>query len=139
MRFYLKLLVVTALFAGASSSRSQRVVSDFAYHARVIYVMRFGSNADLDALVDDTQRMKAQEQGHLGCYEAGKRYLQLLAEDKAAAARHGRLWNPDQLEQLATEAFGPPNAEAGQGHHCSCASKMPPRSRLASEAQPPAR
>lgn len=127
MRFYLKLLLMIALFAGASSSWAKRVAGDLAYGARTAVVVRFGSKADLEALVDDTQRAHAQEQGQLKLYEAGKRYRQLLAEHQRKATRERRALTDDELEHISAEAYGPLAAPAMHVQDCpSCRGEAEP-------------
>ena len=87
MRFYLKLLLLVMVFASLMSSPVRRQTSDLAYEVRVQAVLTFGTQADIDALVEDTQRMLAEESGRLDTYLAGKRYRELLAAALADAAR----------------------------------------------------
>ena len=108
MRMYLKLLLMILVFACASNSRCRQMSSDLAYDARVAFVWRFGSAADYEALVDDTQHMLACQQGNLDLYRNGKRYRQLLAQRLADAARLKTSLTDEDLARIAAEAFGRP-------------------------------
>ena len=111
MRCYAKLIVFIILFACASTSRVSGLAGELAYQARVKFVLTFGSAADYEALVEETQRMLAAQAGRLDMYEAGKRYRKLLAESLADAARRNVTLSEDQLSRLKAEcqrkAFGP--------------------------------
>ena len=109
MRLYAKLLLLIAVFACLTSSPVRRRASDLAYEVRVQAVLTFGTTADIEALVEDAQRMLAVECGTLDTYLAGKRYRELLA---AALADPERRNVPltDELSQdlemaCAREAF----------------------------------
>lgn len=111
MRLYIKLILFIISFAGAASSRVRGVAGDLAYDARVRFVLTFGSDAEYEALVDDTQRMLAAKCGSLEMYEGGKRYRKLLAEALADAARRNVTLSDDELARLEAEckrkAFDP--------------------------------
>jgi hypothetical protein len=111
MRFYIKLILFIILFECASSSRVRGLAGDLAYEARVKFVLTFGSAADYEELVEDTQRMLAAQSGRLDVYEAGKRYRELLAEGLADAARRNVTLSEDEFSRLKAEcerkAFGP--------------------------------
>lgn len=111
MRFYIKLILLIILFACASNSGVRGLAGDLAYEARVKFVLTFGSAADCEALVEDTQRMLAAQSGRLDVYDAGKRYRELLAEGLADAARRNVTLSEDELSRLRAEcerkAFGP--------------------------------
>jgi hypothetical protein len=110
MRFYAKLILLTAAFIGLSSAAMRGVASEAAYLVRVKYVLAFGSEGDLQALVDDTQRALAARSGRLDVYEAGKRYRALLDRRLADAARRNVPLTEEEVEALesacAREAFG---------------------------------
>jgi hypothetical protein len=109
MRFYLKLLLLIMVFACLMSSPVRRRASDLAYEVRVQAVLTFGTQADIDALVEDTQRMLAEESGSLDTYLAGKRYRELLAAAVADAARRNIPMTDELFQNLeiacAREAF----------------------------------
>jgi hypothetical protein len=106
VRLYLKLFLFVAVFACLASRRVCQTASDLAFDARVAFVCRFGSEADLEALIDDTDHMLARAADNLWVYRAGKRYRQLLAEAHADAARlHTELTDADRT-RIAAEAFG---------------------------------
>jgi hypothetical protein len=111
MRFYAKLIVFIILFTCASNTRVRGLAGELTYEARVKIVLTFGSAADYEALVEDTQRMLAAQSGRLDVYEAGKRYRVLLAAGLADAARRNVTLSEDQLSRLKAEcqrkAFGP--------------------------------
>ena len=107
MRFYLKIVLLIHLCVGWPI---QRTVSDLAYDVRVGFVCAFGSAADYEGLIDDTQRMLARERGNLDLYLKGQRYRELLAQRIAAAARLHTVLNEDDLQRIQgeclMEAFG---------------------------------
>ncbi len=107
MRLYLKLLVMIVIFLCASNAQVHETTRNLAYEARVAFVCRFGSAADFEALVDDTHRMLAEEQGGLDLYEAGKRWRQLLAERIEVANRKNVALADEQLDAISAEAFQP--------------------------------
>jgi hypothetical protein len=111
MRFYIKLILFIILFAGMSSSRVGGLAGDLAYDARVKFVLTFGSAADYEALVEDTERMLAAQSGNLNAYEAGKCYRELLAKGLADAARRKVTLSHEEISRLKAEcerkAFGP--------------------------------
>jgi hypothetical protein len=111
MRFYIKLILFIVLFACASNSRVRGSAGELAYEARVKFVLTFGSDADYEAVVEDTQRMLAAQSGRLDVYEASKRCRELLAEGLADAARRHVTLSEDELSRLKAEcerkAFGP--------------------------------
>ena len=111
MRFYMKLILFMILFACASSSRVRGLAGELAYDARVMFVLNFGSDADHEALMEDTRRMHAAQSGGLELYEAGKRYRELIAEVLADAERRHVTPSEDDIvrlqEQCARRAFGP--------------------------------
>jgi|KBSSwiStaDraftv2_1062776.scaffolds.fasta_scaffold1461875_1 hypothetical protein len=109
MRFYAKLLLLIVVFACLMSPPVRRGASDLAYEVRVQAVLTFGTRADIEALVEDTQRMLAVESGSLDTYLAGKRYRELLAAALADAKRRN-VPLTDELSQdleiaCAREAF----------------------------------
>jgi hypothetical protein len=107
MRLYLKLLVMIVMFFGASSARLQKAIRGWAYLARVSFTCHFGSAADFEALVDDTQRMHAIENGRIEFYLAGKRRTQLLAERLQVAERGNVTLTEREFYEIDLEAFGP--------------------------------
>ena len=125
MRLYIKLMLFIILFACASSSRGRGLAGDVAYDLRVKFVLAFGSAADFEALVEDTQRMLAAQSGCLDEYEAGKRCRELLAEGLADAARRNVTLSEDELSRLKAEcerkAFGPVlNARKARDERARC-------------------
>lgn len=111
MRFYVKLFLLLAAFAALASPAGRRGAAELAYQARVQAVLKFGTQADYEALVDDTQRSLAAQCGRLDTYQAGKRYQALLAEALAEAAQRNAVLSDADLVDLrarcAREAFGP--------------------------------
>ena len=109
MRLYAKLLLLIAVFVCLASPPLRRRASDLAYEVRVQAVLTFGTQADIDALVEDTQRMLAVESGSLDTYLAGKRYRELLAAALADAARQNVPLTDELFQNLeiacAREAF----------------------------------
>jgi len=109
MRFYLKLLLVIMVFACLMSPPVRRQTSDLAYEVRAQAVLTFGTQADIDALVEDTQRMLAVGSGSLDTYLAGKRYRKLLAAALADAGRQNVPLTEELFRNLeiacAREAF----------------------------------
>ena len=116
MRLYLKLLLLVALFLAASRSPLQQAVADGAYDARVIFVNAFGTQADRDRLMDDTQRALARKSGRMDVYEKGKRFRELLERRVREAATRGKPLDDAAfaglLEQCQAEVFGDPEAPA---------------------------
>ena len=110
MRLYAKLVPLIALFAYLISPAGRAGMSELAYQARVAAVMRFGSQADFDALVEDTQQMLAANGGRPDVFRAGLRYNELFNRGIADAARRNVLLTEDELHRLraecAREAFG---------------------------------
>lgn len=113
MRLYVKLLLLLAAFVALASPAMRRRASNLAYEARVQAVLRFGSPADYEALIDDTQRGLATQSGRLDTYLAGKRFRELFAERIAEAVWRNVPLSEDDLNRLraacAREAFGPPS------------------------------
>jgi hypothetical protein len=107
MRLYLKLLVMIVMFFGASNARLQKTIRGWAYLARVGFTCHFGSAADFEALVDDTERILAIEDGRIKYYLAGKRRNQLLAERLQAAERGNVALTERDFYEIDLEAFGP--------------------------------
>ena len=111
MRLYAKLIVFIILFTCGSNSRVRAMAGELAYGVRVTFVLTFGSDADYEALVEDTHRTLAAQSGGLDLYEAGNRYRELLAAGLADAARRNVTLSEDQLCRLRAEcereAFGP--------------------------------
>lgn len=122
MRFYLKLLVLIAIFLCAAQQPLWRALSEVVFDVRVAYVCTFGSGADLDRLVDDTQRAMALREGGLDTYLRGKRFERLLEQRLADAAACGVHLDEDQIalvrEACQREAFGPPRQPI-RGRHPS--------------------
>jgi len=109
MRFYAKLLLLIAVFACLMRPPVRRRAYDVAYEVRVQAVLMVGTQADIDALVEDTQRSLAVESGSLDTYLAGKRYRELLAAALADAARRNVALTDELYQHLesacAREAF----------------------------------
>src|SRR5215208_2903330 len=110
MRFYVKLLLLIAAFAWLASPAGRRQGSNLAYEARVQAVLLFGTQADYESLIDDTQRALAREVGRFDVYLAGRRFQELLAERVADAARRNVMLSEEDWNRLrsqcAQEAFG---------------------------------
>jgi hypothetical protein len=71
MRFYLKLVLLTAIFFCLANCPPWQTLNDFAYDARVAYVFAFGRAEDLTQLIEDTQRALARERGNMDVYLRG--------------------------------------------------------------------
>ena len=74
MRFYLKLMLMLALFVGLVSATGRRMTGNLAYEARVAFVYTFGSEADHERLIEYTGRRIAIQQGYLDEYLARERF-----------------------------------------------------------------
>ena len=111
MRLYAKLLLLIAAFAAASSTCGREWASEAVFEARVAYVMAFGSAADHEALIEDTQRALVERCGRVDVYHAGVRYRELLAQGLQEAARRGHTLSEEEFWALqnacARDAFGP--------------------------------
>jgi hypothetical protein len=79
MRFYAKLILITAAFAGLNSATARRMLGNLAFEARVGLVYAFGTKADLDRLIEDAVRMRAAREGYLETYLAQERLAQRIA------------------------------------------------------------
>jgi hypothetical protein len=116
MRFYLKLLVLIAIFVAAARRPFWRTLGDLAYDLRVAHVHAFGSAEDVARLIDDTQYMEARELGGLDLYLKGKRYHQLVAQRLADAAARGQQLGEEELANIRYEcqwqAYGPPTVRS---------------------------
>ena len=110
MRFYAKLLLLIALFAWLSSAAGRETAADLAYDLRVKFVLAFGTPADYEALVDDTQRALAERNGRGDVYRAGKRFRELFEQRLAEAKRRHVVLSEEEIERVrsecAREAFG---------------------------------
>ncbi|MBW3601053.1 MAG: hypothetical protein KY475_27770 [Planctomycetes bacterium] len=118
MRFYLKLFVLVAIFACASRWPLPGIVCDLAWDVRVAAICAFGSAADREALIEETQRRLACERGNLDQYLKGQLYKRLVAERLAAAARRNIRLSKDDLDRIwvecIAEAFGTTVCAAGE-------------------------
>jgi hypothetical protein len=110
MRLYAKLVLAIALFAMAAQAPSREMAAELAFGVRAAYVMRFGTAAEVETLLDDTQRALAAERGGLDAYYCGTEYRRLLAERLAAAERVSGPLTEDEAERIrdacAEQAFG---------------------------------
>jgi hypothetical protein len=110
MRLYIKLSLFVAAFVVLSSAATRGAASELAYAVRVKCVLAFGSPADFDALVEDTQRAQAAQAGRSDVYDAGRRYRILVGARLAeAACRNVALTEQDVAEidaECARETFG---------------------------------
>jgi hypothetical protein len=109
MRFYLKLLAAVAIFVCGVGLPLRQAITDVAFDLRVAYVYRCGNEADVERLLDDTQKQLAEQRGETECYEFGKRYQRLLA-DRLAQAHDAHVPVSEALRQAietdcAREAF----------------------------------
>lgn len=116
MRLYLKLLLLIVVFVCAARRPLWRALSDVAYDIRVTYVFAFGNAADMDQLLDDTQRHLAEQEGNLVTYLRGRRFRELLEQRLADARARGLHLDDDQVtlirEACQAEAFGPTSEPA---------------------------
>jgi hypothetical protein len=94
------------VFVCASSAQLREVTRDLAYDVRAGFTCHFGSAADHEALVDETHRMLAMENGSTELYLAGKRRNQLLAEQLEIAERDNVALTDEQRSAISLEAFG---------------------------------
>ena len=112
MRFYLKLLVLVAIFVAAARYPLWRTVGDLAYDLRAAYVCSFGSAEDVARLIDDTQYMQVRDGVGLDLYLKGKRYHQLVAQRLADATARGQQLGDAELVRIRyecqLEAYGSP-------------------------------
>jgi hypothetical protein len=116
MRFYLKLLVLVAIFVAAARHPLWRTLGDLAYDLRVAHVHAFGSAEDVARLIDDTHYMQARDGGSLDLYLKSKRYEQLVAQRLADAAARGQRLGEAELAHIRyecqVEAYGPPTVRS---------------------------
>ena len=121
MRFYLKLVLLTAIFVYLANCHLCQTLNDFAYEVRVAYVFAFGSAADLTQLIDDTQQAMARERGNMDLYLRGKRFQKLMKQRLAEVAARGLLLNEAEhdriVQECQREAFGSPRAAQGRLSH----------------------
>jgi hypothetical protein len=103
MRFYLKLALLTAIFACLANCPLCQTLNDFAYDARVAYVFAFGSAADLTQLIEDTQRAMARERGNMDLYLRGKRFQELMEHRLAQVDARGLLLDEAERERIVQE------------------------------------
>jgi|SRR5687767_10697853 len=103
MRFYLKLLVLIAIFVAAARHSLWRTLGDLAYDLRVAHVQAFGSAKDVARLIDDTQYMQVRDGTGLDLYLKGKRYRQLVAQRLADAAARGQQLGDAELATIRYE------------------------------------
>jgi hypothetical protein len=109
MRFYLKFLAAVAIFVCGLGVPLRQTITEVAFDLRVAYVYRCGSAADVERLLDDTQKQLAEQRGETECYEFGQRYQRLLT-GRLAHARDAHLPVSEPLRQAieadcAREAF----------------------------------
>jgi hypothetical protein len=106
VRLYVKLFIITALFALAASLRGQQSMDEMRFQMRVVWATHFGTRADWEALVDAAGEALARETGNIKLHNKGKRYRALLAERTAAAAARGTTLTDDEVTRLAAEVYG---------------------------------
>jgi hypothetical protein len=103
MRFYVKLFIAVMLFALAAYPPSRRQARELAFELRAAAVCRFGTADDLERLIDDASRARAEACGDLEGYYKAKRFDQLVAERIAATTVHRHVAPTD--EQLIAIRF----------------------------------
>ena len=109
MRFYAKLILITAAFTGLYSATGRRMLGNLAFEARVSLVYTFGSQADLDQLIEYGARLRAAREGYLDQYLAQERMVQRIDMRANSEDEDEDLWTSEPLaEQVVDRADGFP-------------------------------